>query len=515
MIVDDQKAAIALLSDPATFGLDGPVEHVETHISRIFLTGNRAYKLKRAVKLPYVDFSTPELRLAACEKEVELNSATAPGLYLGVRRIARAPDGALTLDGDGETVDAAIEMRRFDQADLLDGMAEAGLLTPTLMTEVARMVVRFHRASPVVHKGGGAANIGGVLDINEAGFATSHLFAAEKTDALSKRFRTALERHAALLDGREAAGRVRRCHGDLHLRNICMIDGAPRLFDCIEFNDAIATVDVLYDLAFLLMDLWHRNLPQLANLVANRYLDEADDEDGFVLLPFLMAVRAAVRAHVTATQIEEGGADSALAAEARSYFALAGMLLERHPARLVAIGGLSGTGKTTIAEALAPHLGSPPGARIIESDRIRKAMHDVPPETRLPDKAYRPEVSEKVYREVAWRSRLILSEGGCAVADAVFDKPENRERIAHAAAERGVPFTGIWLEADPTVLWQRVGARRGGVSDATLDILSRQLERRSEQTQWLSVDAARRPAEVVADILAAASVRASSRDDAT
>ena len=382
MIVEDQQAAAAFLLDPATYGETGPVEAIETHISRIFLVGQRAYKMKRAVKLPYVDFSTPALRLAACEKEVELNSKTAPGLYLGVRRITREADGKLAFDGMGQMVDAAIEMVRFDQSKLLDRMATNGELTPVLMTAVARMIVGYHRGAPTVHDGSGSSNLAGVLDINEAGFATSHVFERDEINSFTQVFRAALARHSGLLDRREAAGKIRRCHGDLHLRNICLFDGEPRLFDCIEFNDQIASIDVLYDLAFLLMDLWHRGFPQLANLVMNRYLDEADDEDGFILLPFFMAVRAAVRAHVTATQVEEGSADSdKLTAEARSYFELARTFLQETPPRLVAIGGLSGSGKTTVAEALAAHVGAPPGARIVESDRIRKAMHGVPAET--------------------------------------------------------------------------------------------------------------------------------------
>jgi uncharacterized protein len=281
------------------------------------------------------------------------------------------------------------------------------------MTRTARMIARSHRDAPVVHAGTGAANLTGVLDINRAGFATSHVFRANEVEPLDAAFRTALSRHAITLNQREAAGKVRRCHGDLHLRNICMLEDEPCLFDCIEFNDQIATVDVLYDIAFLLMDLWHRSFPGLANLVVNRYLDETDNEDGFALLPFLMAVRAAVRAHVTATQVEESGDPSGkLSGAARAYFDLAADLLREHPARLVAIGGLSGSGKTTVAEALAAHVGAPPGARIVESDRIRKALHGVPPETRLPDKAYQPEVSERVYREMAWRAALILAEGG-------------------------------------------------------------------------------------------------------
>lgn len=502
MIVEDQQAAVALLMNPAIHRIDGPVEAIETHISRIFLAGDQAYKMKRAVKLPYVDFSTPELRLSACSKELELNAKTAPGLYLGVRLITREVDGTLVLDGTGELTDAVIEMKRFDQSTLLDRMALAGALTPALMTETARMIAHFHRGAPIVDTGGGAMNLAGVLDINKAGFSTSHVFDESAVEDFDKSFRTALARHAALLDSREKAGKVRRCHGDLHLRNICVLDGVPRLFDCIEFNDQIATVDVLYDLAFLLMDLWHRGLLELANLVMNRYLDEADDEDGFILLPFFLAVRAAVRAHVIATQVEEAGSASKdLVAEAKSYFELARNLLRIPAARIIAIGGLSGSGKTTIAEALAPHVGAPPGARIVESDRIRKALHGVPPETRLPEKAYRPEISEKVYREMAWRAGLILSQGGSVVADAVFDRPGDRERIANEAANRGMPLLGVWLEADPTVLWQRVEERKGGPSDATVDILSRQLQRNTDVITWHRLDAAQKPGDIVADIL--------------
>lgn len=500
MITDNQNDAIAFLMEA---GLPGePVELIETHISRIFLAGERAYKMKRAISLPYADFSTPSLRLAFCEKEVELNSKTAPGLYLGVRRITREADNAIVFDGRGELVDAVVEMARFDQECLFDRMAVADRLTPALMTRLARMIVDFHRTAPVIHSAGGAANIAGVLDINEAGFAESRLFDAAEIAAFNAAFRSRLARHAELLDRREAAGKVRRCHGDLHLRNICLLDGEPRLFDCIDFNDQIATIDTLYDLAFLLMDLWHGGHRHLANLVMNRYLDESDDEDGFVLLPFFMAVRAAVRAHVTATQAKQGGSHAdKLVADARTYFDLALSLLDVQPSRLIAIGGLSGSGKTTIAETLAPLVGAPPGARIIESDRIRKAMHGVSAETRLPDRAYRPEVSEAVYRQMAWRAELILAEGGCVVADATFEKRKNRDLIGDVANRLDVPFVGTWLEADPALLWRRVSERQDGPSDATVDVLSRQLDRTSGDIEWRRIDASPTPQEVADDIL--------------
>lgn len=488
--MEDQSQAIALFSDPKATGAPGPAETMETHISRIFLAGDRVWKMKRAVKLPYADFSTPELRLAACRKELALNARTAPGLYLGVRRITRAADGRVAFDGEGAMIDAVVEMRRFDQSALLDRMAMAGALTPALMTRVARMIAGFHRKAPIVRGGGGAANIAAVLDINRAGFEAAGLFDPTEVKTLDAAFRKALAGHAALLDRREAAGKVRRCHGDLHLRNICMLDGEPRLFDCIEFNDAIATVDVLYDLAFLLMDLWHQGLVELANLVANRYLDTVDEEDGFVLLPFFMAVRAAVRAHVGAAQAKSatGGAEK-LEAEARTYFDLATRLLDVPAPRLVVIGGLSGSGKSTVADALAPHVGAPPGARIVESDRIRKAIHRVSAETRLPAEAYSAEMSQKVYAEMARHAARVLGQGACVVADAVFDRQPDREAIEAVARKAGVPFDGIWLEADEATLRARVAARKTGSSDATVDILAGQLRRMSGGVSWRHVDA--------------------------
>lgn len=501
MIVEDQSSVVALLTRPSTHGENGPVEVIETHISLVFLVGDRAFKLKRAVKLPYVDFSSAGRRLAACEKEVELNSPTAPGLYLGTRQIHRDASGRLNFDGDGELVDAVVEMVRFEQDCLFDSMAQAGHLTARQMEEVAHMIALFHRDAPMVPAEKGTANMAGVLDVNEAGFATSSVFPGSETEAFNRAFREALERVSPLLDRRGEDGRIRRCHGDLHLRNICLFRGQPRLFDCIEFNDRIATVDVLYDFAFLLMDLWHRDLPGYANLAMNRYLDETGDEDGFVLLPFFMAVRAAVRAHVTATQAAEtAGGGAHLAEAARSYFELARALLRPVPGGLVAIGGLSGSGKTTVAEALAPLLGAPPGARIVESDRVRKGLFSVSAETRLPDAAYAPDVSARVYGTLADRAGAILRAGGSVLVDAVFDRPGNRDLVEAAARAAGAPFHGIWLEAEAAELRGRILDRVGGPSDATAAVLERQLARDWGEISWTRVDTARPLAEVIDEI---------------
>ncbi|KQY12149.1 aminoglycoside phosphotransferase [Rhizobium sp. Root73] len=501
MITEDQSATISFLKDALSLNA-APVEMMDTHISRIFLVGQRAYKMKRAVKLPYADFSSAEKRLAACRKEVELNTLTAPGIYLGVKTVTRENSGDLALGGEGQLLDALVEMKRFDQSLLLDQIAISGGLTPTMVASLARAIVKFHRLAPIIYGSSGTANMAAVLKVNEDGFATSHVFSEKEVHDLTAAFNRRLTQLANLLDRRERSGKVRRCHGDLHLRNIFLLEGEPCLFDCIEFNDQIATTDILYDLAFLLMDLWHRGHLELANLVMNRYLDETEEDDGFGALPFFIAVRAAVRARVIATQAEDAGdLATTFAGEARSYFQLAQSLLQPAAGQLVAIGGLSGSGKSTLAETLAPRIGPAPGARIIESDRIRKAMHGVPPETRLPQAAYRPEISAKVYQEMVWRVRLILAEGGAAVADAVFDKRHHRQMFEKAAAEGRHPFSAFWLEADPALLRQRVAARVGGPSDATVEILAHQLSQETDDIQWLRMDATQ-PAETLCqDIL--------------
>lgn len=502
MACEDQSEVVAFLADPRSHeNAAAIVERIETHISRIFLVDQRAYKMKRALILPYADFSTPERRLSTCRREVELNARAAPEIYLGVRRITRKADGTLQFDGDGDLVEAVVEMKRFAQSALLDRMAQAGQLTPALMTLTAQTILRFHQGAPVVHFASGSSNMENVLDINRAGFATSDVFSRAEVEAVDAAFRARLARHAPLLDRREEAGKVRRCHGDLHLRNICLLDSGPRLFDCIEFNDAIATIDILYDLAFLLMDLWHRGLSDLANLVTNRYLDLSDEEDGFTLLPFFMAVRAAVRAHVTATQAE-ANASAEVASRARAYFELAHDLLRECPTRLIAIGGLSGSGKSTIAEALAPSIGAPPGARIVESDRIRKAIHGVAAETPLPDSAYQPDVSRRVYDELSRRTDRVLAEGGAVVANAVFDTRPDRERIARVARDRALPFLGVWLETDPETLLRRVEQRHGGPSDATAEVLVAQLQQLQGPIAWQTLDAGRDVQAIVAAILA-------------
>jgi aminoglycoside phosphotransferase family enzyme len=268
MCEEEQKTVRAFLIDPDTYGTTDNVERIDTHISHLFLVGKRVFKLKRSVRLPYLDFSSPAQRLAACETELRLNRRTAPELYLGVRRITAGTNGP-ALDGSGALLDAVVEMRRFDQDALFDSMAQRGTLTSRYLDELAQEITALHANARVDDDADGVENIASVLRVNAEAFRQSSVFAKADIARLAASFNSALKTHAARLDARARAGQVRRGHGDLHLRNICLYEGHVRLFDCLEFNEALATADVLYDLAFLAMDLWYRGLQREASQVVN------------------------------------------------------------------------------------------------------------------------------------------------------------------------------------------------------------------------------------------------------
>jgi aminoglycoside phosphotransferase family enzyme/predicted kinase len=502
---DDQSEVAAFLADPATHG-GRAVERFDTHGAMVFLAGDRAYKIKRAVKYPYMDFSTLEKRRWACEREIAFNRRTAPSLYLRTLPVTRAGDGGLVIGGDGEAVEWAVLMRRFDQADLLDRRAQEGRLTDDLMIDLADAIARFHEAAERVdtqiQPAGGHAGLQWVVEETLDELAERpDLFPSGDLGALAGNARAALDRTAALLDRRLAQGFVRRCHGDLHLRNICLIDGAPTLFDCIEFNDSLACIDVFYDLAFLLMDLDHRNLRPLANLVFNRYLERTGDLSGPGALALFLATRALVRAKVAGSSEQAQGDPvrrQGLRNEARGYFNAVGGYLAPAPARLVAVGGLSGTGKSTLARTLAPELGAAPGAAHLRSDVIRKELWGVGEYDRLPERAYQAEASEKVYATILERASRILTGGHSVIADAVYARPEEREGLEALAERLAVPFQGLWLSAADDTLLARVEGRTMDASDATAAVVRRQLDYDTGTIAWRQIDAGAGPSEVLA-----------------
>ncbi|MGD0642375.1 MAG: AAA family ATPase [Roseiarcus sp.] len=490
----DQFEVFAFLSDARTYGLAGPVKRIDTQNAVVFLAGDNVYKVRRAIRLPFLDFSTLEKRRVACEAEIEVNRENAPYIYLDVVAVTRQ-DGALAIGGAGETVEWATHMRRFDENATLDRIAERGGLTNELVRKLARAIRLSHERAPTREGEGATRSLFTYLDQNEAVFAARpDLFDPARATALAREAREALAAARPLLVARGEQGWVRRCHGDLHLRNIVVVDGEPVLFDAIEFDPAIATGDILYDLAFALMDLWERDLRPAANLLLASYLSLSDEPQfsGLAALPVFMSIRAAIRAKVEAANIVHvSGVEQAKEKEAaRRYFVFAEAFLRPAPPRLVAVGGLSGTGKSTLAAALAPEIGRAPGAILLRSDVERKHLFAVEETTRLPDEAYGEAASRETYARLARKAGLALRAGHSVVIDAVLAHARERQAAARLADDLGVPFVGLWLEAPLALRLKRVGVRARDASDADARIVAAQMAAPLAEDGWSALETA-------------------------
>lgn len=498
MIVDDQRELIEFLSRPTSYpDRAARVERIDTHSAVVFLVGARAYKLKRAVRYDYLDFSTTDLRHRFCEAEVTLNRRTAPGLYEGVVPVTRERDGRLAIDGSGQPIDWLVRMQRFSDDQLLDRLAAQGDLSVDMMPPLALAVARLHASADERRDKGGAAGMAWVVTGNERGLVDEGpgLFDAAQLTSVAAATRRELARVTPLLDRRRAAGWVRVCHGDLHLGNIVLLEGTPVLFDAIEFNDDLSCIDVLYDVAFLFTDLWRLGLRPQANALFNAYLGatfrEAADFDALTLLPLFLSCRSAVRAKTSATacRLQRDSAHVAyLAHGARTYLAEAAEVLHPVTPALLAIGGASGTGKSTVAQRLAPGVGAAPGAVVLRTDVLRKQQCGVPESTRLGPEAYTADMHARVYAELVRRAERTLRAGHSVIVDGVFGRVEDRDQIARVADAAGARFSAVWLQAPREMLAARIAARRGDASDASVDVLAAQLAEMTSAT-WVVVEA--------------------------
>lgn len=472
MIPDGQRPVAALLRD-----LTG-AEPIETHISAIYVGAADAFKLKKAVRLPFIDQSSLAARERLARRELELNRPQAPGIYRDVVPVTRGADGALRLGGAGEAVEWVLRLAPVPAGDFLDVVAARGALDGAMLDRLADAVAALHAAAPVADGVDPVARMGLVLDGNVAGCLEAGLDRA-RVEAVAAAMRARLAALAPLMARRAAAGLVRRCHGDLHLGNLCLWEGRPTAFDALEFDEALARIDIGYDLAFLLMDLEVRVGRAAANRVLNRVLARGFDIACLGAMPFWLAQRALVRAKLEPARGRAG----------LPYLEAAERFLAPVAPRLVAVGGLQGTGKTWLARGLAPRLGVAPGALHLRTDEIRKRRAGLAPEERLPPSAYAEAESRAVHAEMFAAAGEALAAGHSVILDAVFLDPAQRAAAEAVAREAGVPFTGLWLQAPLGVLRARVAARRGDASDATEEVLLRAAAADPGPVRWQILDA--------------------------
>jgi aminoglycoside phosphotransferase family enzyme/predicted kinase len=497
-----QAEVFAFLKSPAAWpGKPRSVETIETHGAVVFLAGGDVLKIKRAVKLPYLDFSTLDARRHFCQREIALNGGAAAGIYRDCLPITREASGALAIAGQGQPVEWAVRMHRFAQDALLSNVVARGELSNARAETLADAVFAYHRAAPAIvgkddHM---AATAAGVLT-SLARFQDGRI--DEPRQRLAPLIEAQLARSAAIRKSRAEAGHVRRCHGDLHLANIVLWRERPVLFDALEFDEALATIDTLYDLAFLIMDLDRHSARVQANTILNRYLwrsGDIRDLQGLAALPLYLGLRASIRALVALHRAEAGaeGRDAAHA-HARETLEAAITDLTPPPAALIAVGGLSGTGKTTLAHSLAPTLGAAPGALVLRSDLERKALSQVEPTDRLPPSAYTPSFAQAVYARVIDRAEAALKAGHSVILDAVFAKEEERRGAEALAARLGVAFQGLWLEGAAGMLKARVAGRVADASDATPEIVEKQFGYETGPITWARIDASDTPDKTLA-----------------
>jgi len=456
----DQNAVFKLLNDPATYG-GAEVRRLDTHGAVVFLAGDRVIKVKRAVRYPFLDYSTLDKRKASCQAELDVNRHFAPQLYRRIVPITRESNGSLALDGIGETVEWAVEMVRFDENKTLDRLAERGELSDVLTAKLAIAIAAMHKRAQPADAAAWIGALEGFVQNNTSIFKKHRdLFSDRAIVDLERQSLAALARLRPLLAARGRQGLIRRGHGDLHLGNIAILDGEPVAFDALEFDAVVASGDMLYDLAFLLMDLVESGHANAANRILNGYFAASRrtaDCDGIAALPFFMSLRAAIRAMTTASRLDLGKSDVARAA--RRYFDLALELFAPAKPMVVCTGGLSGTGKSALARALAPELAPAPGALVFRSDVERKALYNVAETARLPAEAYRAEVTDEVYRLLTDKAARVARAGHSVIVDAVFAKAEERAAIEQAVAATGADFHGLFLMADLQTRLDRVGSR--------------------------------------------------------
>jgi len=472
-----------------------PIELIQTHVSYVLLTGNEVYKLKKPVDFGFLNYSTLEKRHHYCQEELRLNQRGAAALYLTVVPISEV-EGQYRLGDDQNPVEYAVKMQQFPQDALLTSLFERGELTEALIRELAVKVAAFHQSTPTndyIRSFGTVDQVRQAFDENYeqtvefiGGPQTQQQF--DETQAYTERF---FRDRAALFEQRIQQDRIRECHGDLHLRNIAYWNNELLLFDCIEFNEPFRFVDVMFDIAYIVMDLDMRQRPDLRAAFLNTYVEETGDWEGLQVLPIYVNRQTYVRAKVISFLLNDPGASAAdkqAASETASrYYHLAWAYTQPQKGQLILMAGLSGSGKTTVARALAGRV----GAVHIRSDAARKHLGGIPIHERGDDSLYTPEMTQKTYQRLLDLGVTLASEGYTVVLDAKYDRQALRQAAIAQAEANQIPLHLLHCTAPLEVLRDRLHQRTGDIADATVDVLAQQhfepfLE--GEQSHVVSVD---------------------------
>ncbi|MBD3670438.1 MAG: AAA family ATPase [Gammaproteobacteria bacterium] len=458
------------------------IQLIETHISWVILTGEFVYKIKKPVELGFLDFTTLEKRRLYCEEEIRLNRRLAPEIYLDVVTI----NGDMQLPvigGEGEILEYAVKMRQFPQHTQLDRMLQRGELHENHIDAMAAMVAEFHQDISEDREGdfGSPEQVNqSILDVmgrlreNNSDSESHHLI-----DSLEQWCRTALVELKSVLQQRKADGFIRECHGDMHLRNLAWLDGKPVAFDCIEFNAELRWIDVISEIAFLIMDLDDRDQAILAQRFLNGYLEHSGDYEGIVVLRLYRVYRALVRAMVDAIRAKQHDVGELEAQEARgeanSYLQLANTYTEIKTPVLIIARGQSASGKTTLTQPILEQL---PAIRI-RSDVERKRLHGLNSTQHagadVGQGLYNREATEQTYRRLVELADVVLQSGYSVIVDATAQRRSQRELFYALARRLGLPYVIVEFTAAPDTLRARIVARRGDASDADLNVLEHQL----------------------------------------
>ncbi len=458
-----------------------PIQLCQTHISFIVLTGEFAYKIKKSVNFGFLDYSTLENRKFFCHQELRMNQSLAPDLYLEVLPIKQNGNRfSFSLDTDS-IVEYALKMRQFSQDDLLINRFKQGKLTLEQMTELGNVVADFHLKAPTndyILQFGQVERIRHAIDQN---FAQTDQYIGmaqtqqqyDQTLQFNQQF---FKERQALFQQRIQNKWIRECHGDLHLKNICIFQDKITLFDRIEFNEEFRYVDVMYDIGFLMMDLEARGCIDLSHQFLNTYLEQTGDWEGLQILPFYLSRQAYVRAKVNSMMLDEDTISEdekpAIIEEAKYYYQLAWQYTQRHSGGIIMMSGLSGSGKSTTARKLAQLM----GAIHIRTDAVRKHLGGIPLHQKGEETLYTPEMTQKTYSRLLELGILLGKAGYWVILDGKYDRINLRKKVIEAGQIKQLPVHILECDAPLEILRSRLQQRQGDIADATANLLVSQQE---------------------------------------